>query len=199
MISEVPVFSPFEHQAQAVFRVLLDCMARPGKVGQLPATHPDASDDDNLLTLLGSLVDQEVAVWVCPGLSERIGQTLFSRTRARQAHLSQARYVVADRAGLHTAIAGANTGTIEYPDEGATVVATCVSLLDGPVQLTMSGPGVADTVELRVAGIPACDFGALAERNSDFPLGLDLILVSWEGMVACIPRSTQIRVAVKGK
>lgn len=199
MISEVPVLSPIERQAQAVFRVLLDCMAGPGKVSQLPVAHPIASDDENLLAVLESLVDQEVAVWVCPGLSERIGQTLLSRTRVRQAHLSQADYVVADRAGLPAAISGARIGSIEYPDEGATLIISCNSLADGPVELTLSGPGVSGTAQLRVAGVPGGDFQALAERNSDFPLGLDLTLVSWDGMVACIPRSTQIRVAVGGK
>lgn len=199
MISEVPVLCPIEHQAQDVFRVLLDCMAQPGKVGQLPVTHPDASDDDNLIAVLESLVDPEVAVWVCPGLAERIGQILFSRTRVRQAQLSQADYLAADRAGLPAAISGARVGTIEYPDEGATLIVSCNSLADGPVELTLSGPGVSGTGQLRVAGVPGGEFQALAERNSDFPLGLDLILVSWDGMVACIPRSTQIRVAVGGK
>ena len=199
MIPEVPVLSRIEHQAQDVFRVLLDCMAQPGKVGQLQLENSDSGDDDKILAVLESLVDQEVAVWVCPGLSERIGQTLLSRTRVRQAHLSQADYVVADRAGLPAAISGARIGSIEYPDEGATLIISCNSLADGPVELTLSRPGVSGTAQLRVAGVPGGDFQALAERNADFPLGLDLTLVSWDGMVACIPRSTQIRVAVGGK
>ena len=197
MTPAIPVLSTTEHQAQAVFRVLLDCMARPGRGSPLPSALADGSDDDDLLAVLESLVDHETSYWVCPGLADRIEPTLVHRTRARRASLPEAEFVIADRAGLSSAIAGANIGTIECPDEGATVIAPCISLADGPVVLAISGPGVADTANLRVAGISAHDFEALVERNADFPLGLDLILVSWDGTVACLPRSSRICVSVR--
>ncbi len=197
MTLEIPVLSTTEHQAQSVFRVLLDCMARPGSGSRLPSVLSDGSDDDYMLHVLESLVDHETSYWVCPGLSERIEPRLVHRTRSRRASLPEAEFVIADRAGLSSAIAGANIGTIEYPDEGATLITTCTSLADGPVVLAISGPGVPDTARLRVAGISAQDFEALVERNADFPLGLDLILVSWDGTVACLPRSSGICVSVR--
>lgn len=195
MTGNTPVLSGAALRSQAVFRVVLDSMARPGKVNSLPTMESDGPYG-GILAVLESLVDHEVTYWVSAALEEVIVPALETRTRGRKSSTWKADFVVADGDGAFQAIVSANAGTIEYPDKGATIVIMCQSLSEGPVRLCLEGPGVDGSRALSVASVPWDAFQALMERNQDFPLGLDTVLVSTDGAIACIPRSSRISQAV---
>ncbi|WP_165977946.1 phosphonate C-P lyase system protein PhnH [Nonomuraea diastatica] len=62
------------------------------------------------------------------------------------------------------------------------------------VVLVLRGPGVPGVRRVRVTGLPAGVFAALAEANADFPAGVDTFLVAQDGTIAGLPRSTRIEI-----
>ncbi len=198
MSAGTPVLSASARQDQAVFRALLDAMARPGKVNPLPAQASGAGAAPGILAVMTCLVDHQAAYWISPALGEEVERALSYRTTARRVQAADAGFVAVDGPGAVHAVSRASVGTIEYPDEGATVIISCDSLTRGPVRLTLYGPGVCGAGTLRVAGVPVEAFRTVSRRNRDFPLGIDLILVAADNSAACIPRSNRIEAALMG-
>jgi alpha-D-ribose 1-methylphosphonate 5-triphosphate synthase subunit PhnH len=88
-------------------------------------------------------------------------------------------------------------GTLPYPEDSATVVIAVEGLAnegDG-LALWLKGPGVLGEKKLCVDGLDPAFFETLATINGEFPLGIDVILTDKERKVACIPRSTKVRIA----
>jgi alpha-D-ribose 1-methylphosphonate 5-triphosphate synthase subunit PhnH len=195
--------SPVAATEQQTFRALLDCMALPGKVASLDWVPRDDGPWAAAVACLQALVDHEVDFAVLAS-DPRPQELLLRRTGSRTVPVSQARYLLADEANALDALRAASTGTIDYPEEGATVVVLCSRLevgaglpsagkgrLGGAV-LELSGPGIESTARLTVHGLPPGVFSLLAERNRAFPLGIDLVLASAEGAIACVPRTAAV-------
>ena len=197
MIVQTPALSESARKSQQTFRAVLDSMARPAKVNRLPVAGPRGGAWDGILSVAECLLDHEVSYWVSPGLEGGVEPELGRATRSRKAALGEARFLLARGTEAARCIAAASIGSIEYPDEGATLLVACDSLSQGPVQLRLSGPGVPGFRCLNVAGAPAGVFRALTERNRDFPLGVDLALVSTDCAVACLPRSCSIEIVTE--
>jgi alpha-D-ribose 1-methylphosphonate 5-triphosphate synthase subunit PhnH len=84
-------------------------------------------------------------------------------------------------------------GTLSSPEKSATIIVKVVSLEGGETALRLTGPGIRDSVECSLAGL---DADWLRQRESwccAFPLGVDLILVDQQRVVA-LPRSTRVEV-----
>jgi phosphonate C-P lyase system protein PhnH len=146
---------------------------------------------------------------------------LRQRSGAGQAPLEAAGFALAEVGPAPAIVAGAPTledvivrlrrGTLAYPDEGATLVLSVLTLTGevaggedgaagrdgtagGGSALTLSGPGVpaGETRTLRVAGLPPTFAAARARAVRDYPAGIDLFLVDAGGRLAGLPRSTHL-------
>ena len=178
---------------QRAFRALLDSMARPGTVSQLPA--PRAADGvwGGALIVLQCLLDHEVTF--CVEAADRYPQEqILRRTGARSAPLGDAGFVLADAEHAAVAIAGAREGDLEEPERSATVVVGVGTVGTGPLGVVLTGPGIATVATLELGGVEVGVLRAIAQRNAAFPTGIDAIFVDPEGRVACLPRSTRIEV-----
>jgi len=203
MPTVAPSFDPVR-DSQATFRVLLEALARPGTLGRLPAGDERCPLPDGAAVagVLLTLLDHEVrfAVVAGDGGGDRAGAVatyLTTATGSRPDSAENADFVLllgAPPAGLPLAL---RRGTAPRPDEGATLVALVPSLAgqdDGTV-IALSGPGVKSGTTLAVAGWRPPDLAAVAAANAEPPRGIDLILVTPDGTVAALPRSTKLGLA----
>jgi alpha-D-ribose 1-methylphosphonate 5-triphosphate synthase subunit PhnH len=182
--------------AQAHYRLLLDSMARPSKINVMPRmelTTPQGIHAAGALVGF-ALLNSDVTFYVDGPAAEDVSLYLLVNTSARPAEAEAADYVFLDGADTAELLYRLKTGTLPYPENGATVIAAVHELGGGTgLVLTLSGPGVDGERRLSVAGIDAALLEALVTINAEFPLGIDLVLTDPMGRIACIPRSSRVR------
>lgn len=197
--------------SQMIFRSLLDAMARPGSIVVLPdikITSPALNRYP--LLLLMTLLDHEVSFYVSGhsdvnvnASRQAVAEYLRSNTGSNESALRDADFILVCEGSSQGLIRRVKQGTLEYPDESATVVYDVGSIgdrgYDGDdshdeyMLLELSGPGIAGKCMIAISGMePAEIEDVLAMRN--YPLGIDAILSDRNGNIACIPRSTNVRV-----
>jgi alpha-D-ribose 1-methylphosphonate 5-triphosphate synthase subunit PhnH len=201
--------------SQIIFRSLLDAMARPGSIVVLPDINITSPAMNRYpLLLLMTLLDHEVSFCVL-GHSDAnvnantnrlaVAEYLGSNTGSNESTLRDADFILVCEGSSHGLIHRVKQGTLEYPDESATVVYDVGSIGDREydgnddnghdeyMRLELSGPGIAGKCMIAISGMePAEIEDVLAVRN--YPLGIDAILSDRNGNIACIPRSTNVRV-----
>ena len=189
-----------EMTAQRTFRCLLESVSRPGRLCTLPFPPADVQAPwAALLLVLESLLDQEVTFAVIGGngsgdLEERIAE----RTRCPVAAVGLADYIVAAADCGPGEILQAKRGSLQYPDTSATIifpVQAIPSQESRPPVIALAGPGIRGEILLGpIEGFDFRQIGYLKALNSEFPLGVDAILVDGGGRILSIPRSTNLRV-----
>ncbi len=179
----------------AVFRVLLQSLARPGSVLRLPApgSGPAAESTQpgpGIVPLALAVIDATVAV--VEGPSGRWQERICRATGASPAAIDDASLVAIYGSADPGTISRLRRGSAAAPEDGAKVGLACIALTEGgpgDVTLEISGPGVPGLARLGVDGVDREVFGALRAANSMFPAGVDVWLVDEHGQVAGLPRS----------
>jgi alpha-D-ribose 1-methylphosphonate 5-triphosphate synthase subunit PhnH len=191
--------------AQEHYRLLLDSMARPGKINVLPRlelTTPQGIHATGALVGF-ALLNSDVSFYVDGPSAEDVSLYLLVNTSARPAEAEEADYVYLDGTAAAEILYRLKTGTLPYPENSATVIAA-VGAMGGEGEageaagetglvLTLSGPGVDGERRLSVTGLDVALLEALVTINAEFPLGIDLVLTDPTGRIACIPRSSRVR------
>ena len=192
--------------AQEHYRILLDAMARPGTINVLPRmslTTPPAIT--GAAALVGfALLNADVSFYADGEAADVVTRYLVINTAARPESPGEADFVFAAGTASAALLADMKKGTLPYPDEGATLVAS-VEALASEVQalgqalggkphlaLTLEGPGVAGKRTFFVTGVSSELVAGLQQCNQEFPLGIDLILADPGHRIACIPRSSRV-------
>jgi alpha-D-ribose 1-methylphosphonate 5-triphosphate synthase subunit PhnH len=195
MVKEILYDEVFD--AQEHYRILLDSMARPGKINVLPEIELTTPKGIHLAGALAgfALLNADVSYYVEGVAAYEVSRYLLVNTSARPVASEQADYIFLDGSAPAELLPQLKVGTLPYPEDSATVVAAVDGLAnesDG-LGLLLTGPGVQGERRLCVVGLDRSFFEALATINVEFPLGIDVILTDPERRVACIPRSTKIR------
>ena len=189
---------------QQTFRVALAAMTTPGRIGQL-IWEPDlsyqiAGPDRWLAALLLALADHEVSLAVeLAGRSASFAGEITRRTRTATAAREAADMVVVEAASMEPGLpARLRRGSLQYPDDAALLIVQVGRLGDGPdgTTLDLRGPGIDGRIALLVDDLSP---GVIAARDvavSQYPAGIDLLLVDHEGRIAGIPRTTVITIIV---
>lgn len=184
---------------QATYRVLLDALARPGLVRQLPTPAHGAPGHPWAAAVLLTLLDHETSLHTASG-DAPLADFVRQRTAAPEAPPETADFVFAtaptSERKLVATIAVMKRGTLAYPDDSAALV-LAVERLEQAAQadarpLALSGPGVAEGHTLTVAALGPEFLAARAVAVKDYPRGIDLFLVDRHGQVAGLPRSTRV-------
>lgn len=182
-------FADPSRDASFAFRALLGAMAHPGRVLPLGfgATPPAPLSPAAAAALL-TLADADAPVW--------LGQSLRGGEVAAwlRLHLSCGPVERPERAayavGRWAELRGQDwrLGEPDYPDRSATLIVEVDGLREG-AGARLSGPGVAGSRRLEVAGVEAEFWAARARNRALFPLGWDMILTAG-AEVAALPRTT---------
>ncbi|WP_193180905.1 phosphonate C-P lyase system protein PhnH [Nisaea sediminum] len=186
-----PGFADTVTESQQVFRHLLEAMARPGTVQTIDIDLEGPSTLDRAATAIAlALVDFETPLYVSPALSTNAAETYLKfhcGTRITDDPM-EAAFAILDKAP--ESLSGFNSGTDEYPENGATLLIQ-VDTVEAGGPLVLSGPGIKDTTRLDLPDVPAGFWTVRAAQQRYFPRGIDLVFVSGASMVA-IPRTTTV-------
>jgi len=195
--------STFDHvfTAQRFYRLLLDAMARPGKIVTLSKLEIDPPEglSWSITGLAFTLLDQETTFAVLPE-NESLNRYLSLNTGSRQAALSSAEFIIIDGRVDLPELLEINRGDLLFPDRGATlmVMAPVVGGEGTDTRLTLQGPGIHGEVSLALGGLCPGNLERVQTLNREFPLGVDLMISDNSGALVCIPRSSTIVMGVKG-
>ncbi|GAB4289967.1 MAG: phosphonate C-P lyase system protein PhnH [Methylophaga sp.] len=171
---------------QKIFRVLMEAMARPGKIEDLAVL---TQDENALRATMATLMDAEVSLCDQHGLLDAADWPLL---QCRQQDAQHAGYIVCD--GGQAADFEPRLGTLASPEFGATLIIKVADLQQGKAKLKLSGPGVNGDCEIALSGFDKSWLQQRAQWNSAFPLGVDIVLVD-DGHVMAWPRTTKIEVS----
>jgi len=171
-------------ESRHVFRAVLDALSRPGRVVTLPRERVETTPAVLLPVL--ALADLGTGVAVLDE-GEDWADVVGVVTSAPAAPVATARFVVATRPVTAAELRTMCRGSAFAPEDGA-LVCLAVSEVEGD-DWVLSGPGVPGTTALSgVDGLRP----ARAELVAGFPAGIDLLLITPDGRMAGIPRSTTI-------
>jgi alpha-D-ribose 1-methylphosphonate 5-triphosphate synthase subunit PhnH len=183
-----PVF-----ESQSVFRMLMDGMARPGKISTI---EQDAGQPEPLGSAAGAialtLCDHDTPVWLSAGFSQSaVAQWIgFHSGASITREKSEARFAFKDASSILSSFGLFSLGTQEYPDRSTTLVIEVEALGEGR-ELTLAGPGILHSKTVEVAGLPDTFLRLWADNRTLFPRGIDVILTAGRNFL-CLPRTTRI-------
>ncbi|HTG19582.1 MAG TPA: phosphonate C-P lyase system protein PhnH [Reyranella sp.] len=188
-----PGFSDPGHDAQRLFRAVLDAFAHPGRIMSLPdpPAGPGTISPATAAYLL-TLVDRDTPLWLAPEF-ERPAVRDFVRFHTGApivARRDEAVFAVLahDTASLD----GFAIGTDPYPDRSATLVIE-VPVLGAGAARRWRGPGIDGQAAVAVGGFGANFWQAWADNHALFPCGVDVVFAAGSQLLA-LPRS----IAVEG-
>jgi alpha-D-ribose 1-methylphosphonate 5-triphosphate synthase subunit PhnH len=170
------------------FRLILEAMARPGRVFDLAPAKPQPPLGAAAVAVACALIDTDAPAWVAPAWrSEALEAFLRFETGAASVSDPSA---CAFGFGDWPALTGNafSLGTPEYPERGASLVIEVPTLHEG-TGVHLTGPGI-ETVHRLDAGLPADFWEARADNHAQFPLGWDAILTCGTRLAA-LPRTTR--------
>ena len=191
----------FVHDSQQTFRTIMMALAFPGiirRLNRIPLSFlkPDL---DYVLQPLLTLLDLETSFCVVcrdKRLQAEITRYLELNTNSQTRHLQQADFILCLEPSLNGRFNELKKGTLTQPNKSATVfyLLECLSELptDGALELNMSGPGIKDVQTVNIAGVDPDEIEQWKQNHNDYPLGIDIYLVSRSGNIIGIPRSVKL-------
>lgn len=186
----------YVHDLQRAFRKLLRAEVSPGEIQDLAPEAEKVAEglfpSRGMLLIALALLDGETSFRVVSKDRERDEKTISGMTYAKAVPLENADFVFVldscfDAAGLFPRV---RPGTLVDPHCGATIVLETPSLIEGERTFLLTGPGLREKRPFRPAGMEAWA-GPRAEKNGEFPLGVDLFLVDGAFRAAALPRTTK--------
>jgi alpha-D-ribose 1-methylphosphonate 5-triphosphate synthase subunit PhnH len=190
-----PGFADPVLDAQAVFRGVLEAMARPGRIVEVGRRlTPPAPLSAAAAAVVLTLIDQETPLWLdgaarpeAPFLRFHCGCPIVEDPR-------KGRFALISDARAMPALADFAQGSNEHPELAATLIIDTARLLSGvpsPQDWRLQGPGIDGEARLRVEGLPPDFADQWAHNHGRFPRGVDVVLCCGERL-ACLPRTTRL-------
>jgi alpha-D-ribose 1-methylphosphonate 5-triphosphate synthase subunit PhnH len=194
-VAELPAgFADKVLSAQTTFRSVMDAMARPGSVQRIaaPAGMPSGMMPGAAAIAL-TLFDHDTPLWLDASMSRTPDVAKWLKFHTGAPVVSEASvcaFALVGHAAALPPLDRFSFGTNEYPDRSTTLVLQVRSLTQGQA-LELRGPGIDGVTALRAAIQPADLVERLAINAAVFPLGIDVVLVADDAVVA-IPRTTRL-------
>jgi alpha-D-ribose 1-methylphosphonate 5-triphosphate synthase subunit PhnH len=189
-----PGFANPVHDTQAVFRALLDALARPGRIGAIETVLPaaQASHGAGLAAFasLLALCDYATPVWLAQRDDALAAALRFHAGAPLTDVPGEAAFAYVHDAATLPPLDTLASGTPESPEQSATVFVRVDSLTGGP-SVTLRGPGIEDAHTIAPAGLPERFWQERAALAVQFPCGIDFYLVCGDQLVG-LPRTTYV-------
>jgi alpha-D-ribose 1-methylphosphonate 5-triphosphate synthase subunit PhnH len=196
-----PGFADPVHDTQAVFRTLLDALARPGTVGVVehvlaPAhatgTHRPRADPAAFAALL-TLCDYSTPVWLAQPDAALASALRFHTGAPLIDDVHEAAFAYIHDAALLPRLEHFPLGAAQAPEHSATLLIR-VDALTGGAPVVLSGPGIEHTATISPVGLPENFWRERAGLAPLFPCGIDCYLVCGSTLIG-LPRTTQAKVS----
>lgn len=180
------------HDAQRLFRGVLDAFSHPGRIVELRDAPPGPGTlSPATVAFLLTFADRETPLWLEAGVDKQEVRD-FLRFHAG-VPIVQAREAATFGviiAGGGEPFAGFGIGTDTYPDRAATLVIEVPSLEGGPTT-TWRGPGIDGEARVAIDGLGDRFWPAWTVNHALFPCGVDLVFASGTRLIA-LPRSVAV-------
>jgi alpha-D-ribose 1-methylphosphonate 5-triphosphate synthase subunit PhnH len=204
-----PGFADPVHDTQTVFRMLLDTLSRPGRIGTidnvLPASRRDGHQDgrnsarNNLpharadlaaFAALLALCDYSTPVWLSQP-DAVLGSALRFHTGAPLVDEPRhAAFAYIHDASTLPPLCSFALGEPETPEQSVTLIVRVDSLTQGS-PVVLRGPGIEHSHTIAPAGLPGRFWRERAELAPLFPCGIDCYLVCGDTLIG-LPRTTTV-------
>ncbi len=181
------------HQGHAAFRQILQAMSHPGAIFPMTDLEPITDKHASLLHMLGCLMDNEVTFTVIGDVAGSLSTAITRNIGSTRADIGVSDFIIATCGTTDGQLIHIKRGTLEYPDQGATLVYLVEEINEDGGSAELSGPGIKGSRSPRFTGLASAELAALREVNAEYPLGVDAIFLDATGKMACIPRSTRIK------
>ncbi|PTQ92658.1 alpha-D-ribose 1-methylphosphonate 5-triphosphate synthase subunit PhnH [Mucilaginibacter yixingensis] len=184
--------------AQQHYRLILDSMARPGKISVFPELELDYPAGINRASILiaMALLNTDVSFTALAEFEGAIADYIALHTSAVKAELTETDFVFVPQNFNAEFIYSLKVGNLPYPEESATIIADANAISTAPfpgaMELTLKGPGINGTTVIYIAGLNPEILDELKIQNAEFPLGIDLMVTDADANLICIPRSTSV-------
>jgi alpha-D-ribose 1-methylphosphonate 5-triphosphate synthase subunit PhnH len=180
-----PVFD-----SQGNFRELLQAMARPAvpRLVPTPAAAPAPILPATMAVLL-TLCDADTALWLQQPNDEVASHLRFHAGVRLVQEPTDADFALITEPSSMPPLSRFAHGELRYPDRSASLIVQVESFDGGGRRF--AGPGINGVEQLAIAGLPAEFWQQRAAMSAQLPLGVDLIFISGERMVA-LPRTTRV-------
>ena len=180
-------FTDPPRQSASAFRAVLQAMARPGRIEDLPRLSPPAPLSSAAAAVLLVLADPTTPLHLAPSHdTSDLRSWLTCHTGAPLCGPNQAVLVVGTWPALQP-VTRFRIGQPDYPDRSATLVIETNRLdAEGP---RLSGPGIRNTARLSLP-----ETAAFQTNRALFPMGFDCLLTCGSRLAA-LPRSTRVEAA----
>ena len=143
-------FSEPVHHAQSVFRMMMECLSRPGTIQSiLPEIEPPKPMGAAAGAMALTLLDHDTPVWLTQGLAKSAAADwiAFHTGAPITREKSEARFAFAESGASFASFGLFALGSQEYPDRSTTIILEVAGLDKGPA-LTLSGPGIRDSATI---------------------------------------------------
>ena len=181
--------------SQAVFRLILEAVANPGRILSIKEYADKLYDDyPALLTMALTLLDNEVGFIAYD--NSRLSDEIVSLTLARRETMDSADYIfVCDPESMKYVMENAKCGTLADPHKSATVIIQN----DGEAvcRLKLSGPGIKDCLEVQTTQTVKDAMLLRDMQYYEYPQGIDLLFLSSQGDLLAVPRLTHLETEVE--
>ncbi|WP_068313186.1 phosphonate C-P lyase system protein PhnH [Polycladidibacter hongkongensis] len=183
------------HEAQGIFRALMNALARPGKLQDLPELdlNPPAPLGKSTAAIALCLCDYDTPIWLDKELAAAKDVTTYLRFHTGASFTNNpmdAAFAFVSKPENMPPLSAFAKGTSEYPDRSTTIVLSVSSLSHGQT-VKLSGPGIKKEQGFAATPLPPQFWREMQTNNELYPLGVDVLLAA-EGTVAGLPRSTKI-------
>ncbi len=182
------------HDIHSVFRKIVKAMSFPGEILNLK-DEADKLDlnlpvSKNIMVLSMALFDREINFF-CD--DNDATNSISKLTYGQKSELNWANFVIlTNLTNIETSIFSLSRGTLIDPHLGATLILELHDLIDGPENFVLTGPGIKDSNVFKTSGFSEI-VKAREVVNSEFPLGIDILLVDKKGNLLALPRTTKIK------
>lgn len=186
--------------AQRAFRAIMEAFSRPGLLQQLPLAAVPEGVPAVMIPLL-TLADIMTPIAALPTPGQPVEEAVSLAARLVAAPIAEpgsARFALALGEPNHEEFARLNRGSHWSPEAGAMLFQRVLALAPATEGgWLLSGPGVKpdEPVRLAVEGLSDEFLAVRAALVSDYPAGIDVVLVTDEGRIAALSRTTRIEVA----
>ena len=203
MIKEVS-FDPIFDSQQA-FRVLLDAFSHPGKIysfEQYALNQPTELYPSNAIVAL-SLFDNNISFHTASSYNENVATYIHLNTSSNIEVIEKADYVFLNGSSdIAHLINECKIGELSYPEKNATIIISVAQISASPIddynfQLILSGPGIKSENILFVHGLSIETIQNIVSLNTEFPLGVDILLTDAFENICSIPRSIVLQIIQK--
>lgn len=184
--------------AQEHFRVIMNATARPGSIHSLKEIeiYPPAPLNKAAAYVALALMNKDVACNVQLTNTQEIETYLLLNTGVNFSEVEKANFIICNQNVSVEVIENANEGDPIYPEQSAFIVLQVEEIsnakLNNSIELVLEGPGIEKTQNLYITGAKKQVLDTIWEKNSEYPLGVELILCAANGQIASIPRSSKI-------